>query len=380
MLLLEMLIGILIVVVVILCIKIHFLHRAMEEMEAGFGERIAQDTNTLITISSGDRVARRLAGQLNDQLRLLRQERRRLQSGDRELKEAVTNISHDLRTPLTAICGYLDLLKGEEKSNTAKRYLSMIENRTEAMKMLTEELFHYSVITFEEEQMEYEEVVLNRVLEESISAYYGAFKKAGITPEIKMTEKKILRSLDKKTLQRILGNVISNGIKYSGGDFQIELTDYGEMNFTNTAPCLNAVQVGRLFQRFYTVAAARQSTGLGLSIAKNLTEKMGGKITAEYQNGRLCIKILLKSDKESPRIHLEGSWDFGVSGRFRKRGFLKCIQHLFQIFGIGRSNLLSIILPFCISRTVGIVIMRNCFASSGSSSTFTLPIFRSGVS
>lgn len=294
MLLLEMLIGILIVVVVILCIKIHFLHRAMEEMEAGFGERIAQDTNTLITISSGDRVARRLAGQLNDQLRLLRQERRRLQSGDRELKEAVTNISHDLRTPLTAICGYLDLLKGEEKSNTAKRYLSMIENRTEAMKVLTEELFHYSVITFEEEQMEYEEVVLNRVLEESISAYYGAFKKAGITPEIKMTEKKILRSLDKKTLQRILENVISNGIKYSGGDFQIELTDYGEINFTNTAPCLNAVQVGRLFQRFYTVAAARQSTGLGLSIAKNLTEKMGGKITAEYQNGRLCIKILFE--------------------------------------------------------------------------------------
>ena len=294
MLLLEMLIGILIVVVVILCIKIHFLHRAMEEMEAGFGERIAQDTNTLITISSGDRVARRLAGQLNDQLRLLRQERRRLQSGDRELKEAVTNISHDLRTPLTAICGYLDLLKGEEKSNTAKRYLSMIENRTEAMKMLTEELFHYSVITFEEEQMEYEEVVLNRILEESISAYYGAFKKTGITPEIKMTEKKILRSLDKKTLQRILENVISNGIKYSGGDFQIELTDYGEIIFTNTAPCLNAVQVGRLFQRFYSVAAARQSTGLGLSIAKNLTEKMGGKITAEYQNGRLCIKILFE--------------------------------------------------------------------------------------
>lgn len=142
--------------------------------------------------------------------------------------------------------------------------------------------------------MEYEEVVLNRILEESISAYYGAFKKTGITPEIKMTEKKILRSLDKKTLQRILENVISNGIKYSGGDFQIELTDYGEINFTNTAPCLNAVQVGRLFQRFYTVAAARQSTGLGLSIAKNLTEKMGGKITAEYQNGRLCIKILFE--------------------------------------------------------------------------------------
>lgn len=294
MLLLEILIGILSMVIVILCIKIHFLHRAMREMESGFEERITQDTNTLITISSGDRIARRLAGRLNEQLRLLRQERRRLQNGDLELKEAVTNISHDLRTPLTAVCGYLDLLKGEEKSETAERYLSMIENRANAMKRLTEELFCYSVITSGESGMEYEEVVLNRILEESISAYYGALKKAGITPEIRISENKIQRKLDRKALSRILENVISNGIKYSNGDFQIELTDSGEMNFINTAPKLDTVQTGRLFQRFYTVTAARQSTGLGLSIAKSLTEKMGGKITAEYKNGKLCIKIFFE--------------------------------------------------------------------------------------
>lgn len=295
MLCLEILSGILIIVIVILSIKIHLLRQAMKEMEFGFEERIAQDTNTLITISSNDRAARRLAIRLNDQLRLLRQERRKLQSGDLELKEAVTNISHDLRTPLTAICGYLDLLKSEEKSERAEHYLSMIENRTDAMKRLTEELFRYSVIISEEENPVYEEIVLNRVLEESISAYYGALKKAGITPKIKITEQKVVRKLDKEMLLRILGNVISNGMKYSKGDFEITLADSGEMIFSNTAPELDSVQVGRLFDRFYTVTAARQSTGLGLSIARTLTEKMGGRISARYEEGKIWIQIVFES-------------------------------------------------------------------------------------
>lgn len=83
---------------------------------------------------------RKLAADINVQLRLLRQERHRYQQGDWELKEAVTNISHDLRTPLTAINGYLDLLEREEKSKNVQRYLSQIENRTEVLKSLTERM------------------------------------------------------------------------------------------------------------------------------------------------------------------------------------------------------------------------------------------------
>ncbi|MDD4541694.1 MAG: C-GCAxxG-C-C family (seleno)protein [Eubacteriales bacterium] len=197
------------------------------------------DTNTLITISSGDRHMRRLAAALNTQIRLLRHERRQLQSGDLELKEAVTNISHDLRTPLTAIYGYLDLLKREDKSETVDCYLAIIENRTEAMKQLTEELFGYSIITSAINDMRYEDMVVNSVLEESVSAYYAALKNSGITPVITMPECKVQRRLDCRALSRIFSNVIGNAIKYSDGDLEITLSETGEIVFTNSASQLD---------------------------------------------------------------------------------------------------------------------------------------------
>ncbi|MPM03750.1 Sensor histidine kinase RcsC [bioreactor metagenome] len=283
--------AVLVIVIAVLMIKIALLHRAADEIRAELGARLDADTNTLIAISCGDRHMRRLAADLNVQLRLLRQERRRLQSGDRELKEAVTNISHDLRTPLTAMCGYLELLKREEKTEAASRYLAVIENRTEAMKQLTEELFRYSVVTSASDDLRYEDMTLNSVLEESVSAYYAALKGSGITPVITMPECKVKRRLDRKALSRIFGNIIGNAVKYSDGDLEITLSEAGEIDFKNRAPQLDEVQVGRLFDRFYTVEAAKKSTGLGLSIAKALTEQMNGTISAHYNNGKLSIHI-----------------------------------------------------------------------------------------
>ena len=96
---------------------------------------------------------RRLAAALNRELRLLREQRRRYVAGDRELKEAVANVSHDLRTPLTAICGYLDLLEQEELSPAVGRYVSVIRERAEAMRGLTEELFRYSLLVSAEREL-----------------------------------------------------------------------------------------------------------------------------------------------------------------------------------------------------------------------------------
>ena len=104
--------GILTVMVVMLCVKIHWMHKAADEIREAFAERLTTDTNTLISISSNDRFLKQLADGLNIELRQLRRQRRHFLQGDRELKDAITNISHDLRTPLTAILGYLDLLSG----------------------------------------------------------------------------------------------------------------------------------------------------------------------------------------------------------------------------------------------------------------------------
>ena len=138
---------ILLIVVFFLITKIIFIEKSIDEIHTEFQERLSSDTNTLIDISSSDPHLRKLASEINIQLRLLRKERHRYQQGDLELKEAITNISHDLRTPLTAINGYLDLLEREEKSETVHCYLSQIQNRTDVLKNLTEELFRYSVVT-----------------------------------------------------------------------------------------------------------------------------------------------------------------------------------------------------------------------------------------
>ncbi len=281
------------IIVVILSTKIILMRKATEEICTEFSEKLKSDTNTLISISTSDKAMSRLANDINVQLRELRKQRHRFVQGDKELKSAVTNISHDLRTPLTAINGYLDLLDNVEKSETAGRYIKIIKNRTEVLKQLTEELFRYSVITSPEYDNTTELVAVNGVLEESIIDFYAALQERKITPNISMTENKVMRKLNRAALSRIFSNLINNVIKYSDGDLDITLTDTGEITFSNMASELSEVQVERLFDRFYTVENARKSTGLGLSIARILIEQMNGTITAQYENGKLSICIQL---------------------------------------------------------------------------------------
>lgn len=285
--------GILSAIIIILCIKNYLFKKSVAEICTELAEHLKTGTNTLISVSSCDKHIRLLAAELNKQLRLLRKQRRQYQSGDRALKDEVTNISHDIRTPLTAICGYLDLLQNEDKSENATRYLALIENRTQALKQLTEELFKYSVIISAQEPMQVEAVIVNGVLEESIATFYAALTERGISPEIAITEKQIVRYVNKAALMRILGNILSNALKYSDGDLKIELLESGELVFSNTARNLNEVQVGRLFNRFFSVEAARISTGLGLAISKTLVEQMGGTITAQYKNEKLVLRCNL---------------------------------------------------------------------------------------
>ena len=155
-------IGILVLMIVALLVKIHILQKCAGEIAEAFADRLSTDTNTLIDISGRDRYMCHLADVVNVQLRRLRVQRNRFRRGDAELKNAVTNISHDLRTPLTAICGYLDLLEKEEKSENAERYIGIIRNRSEMLIRLTEELFRYSVILAGENHTPWEPVDLNR--------------------------------------------------------------------------------------------------------------------------------------------------------------------------------------------------------------------------
>lgn len=289
--------GALILINLLLAGKIYYLHRSSLEILDRMEDILSSDTNTLIDISSRDPYLCQLASELNVQLRLLRRQRQKYLGGDQELKEAVTNISHDLRTPLTAICGYMDLLRQENTSETVRRYLSLIENRTQAMKELTEELFRYSVI-LSSQDLELEPVHLNGSLEESIAAFYGALSARGIRPEIRMTGKRLERRLNREALSRVFSNILNNALKYSDGDLTVQLTDSGEISFSNHAAALDSVAVGKLFDRFFTVEAGRNSGGLGLAIAKALVEQMGGVISADYSGEVLTIRMAFPTSAE----------------------------------------------------------------------------------
>lgn len=291
-------IGILIAIIIALLVKIHILQKSVKEIEIAFADRLVTDTNILIDISSSDKNVRRLANTINGQLRKLRTERRRFQQGDLELKNAVTNISHDLRTPLTALCGYLELLEQEEKSETVNRYIEIMKDRVDILTQLSEELFRYSVIISTKDNITKEQVIINTVLEESIAAFYTVLTERNIVPDIQISEIKVMRMLDRSALSRVFSNLISNVIKYSDGDLKIVLSENGEIAFSNMASGLDEIQVGRLFDRFYTVEAARKSTGLGLTISKTLVEQMKGTISAIYENNRLSIHIFFPDIKE----------------------------------------------------------------------------------
>lgn len=276
-----------------LIIKIISLKRAIKEIEESLSEKLTTDTNTLIDISSDDKRIRSLARTLNRELAVFRKEKLRYMNGNNELKNSVTNISHDLRTPLTAICGYIELLEREEKTKEAEKYLDIIKKRAEFMVKLTEELFGYSVIMSEDGGKTTSYTDVKNVLEESIASFYEVLMARNIVPVINLTKEKVIRNLDSHALSRVFSNLLNNAVKYSDGDLEISLFENGEIVFANTASKLDVVEVEKLFDRFYTVETAKNSTGLGLSIAKTLTEQMRGEISAKYKDGKLYIKIIL---------------------------------------------------------------------------------------
>ena len=278
-------------VIAALLIKIYAMKRAAREMAEGLAYILSAGTNNLIGIESADRDMRRLASELNRELAILREQRHRFAQGDREVKKAVTGISHDLRTPLTAAAGYLELLEQEELGAAAKRYVRIIGERIAAMKKLTEELFSYTIL-LEREPKEKEKVLLNRAVEESAAALYALFCEKGLAPEITLPEEGVYAELDPTALSRLLENLMSNTAKYSVADPKISLTEDGTLLFCNRTSGIRPVEVERIFDRFYTVETQGLSTGLGLSIAKKLTEQMGGRIGASCSGD--CLKITVK--------------------------------------------------------------------------------------
>ena len=278
----------------VLILKITILKGSIRQIRREFKERDELNSSAKIGISFRDADLCGLTDDLNKTLEKMRKKYNLYVQGDSEVKQTIGNASHDLRTPLTAIIGYLELAKGKmQAGEDITSYLDIIENRARYMKELTDELFEFSGIIGDNdrEELQTEEIEINRVLEDSIIDYYSVLSENGIEPVVEITEEPVVRSLNRHALERIFANLLSNAVKYSQGDLKITLTGSGEITFENYAPKITEIQVQQLFDRFYTVRTGRNSTGLGLAIARNLVTRLDGTIDAKHIEKKLVIRI-----------------------------------------------------------------------------------------
>ena len=283
---------VMILISIILLIKIIITKNEIKNIEESFSRIIELDTNNLITIGTGSKEIRDLVNSLNKNLKNLRKLELEYKNGNQDLKSSITNISHDMRTPLTAINGYIDLLKEEKSEEKKKEYLEVIERKTKDLISLTENLFFRKNFEDIYENLEKENCLVNEILEEALATYYTIFKEKNITPEIDICEEKIYRNINRNSMIRVFENILSNASKYSDGDLKIKLEENGKITFSNKASLLDIASVQRIFNRYFTLENGKEkSNGLGLSIAKQLVELNGGTIFANYLNNILIIEI-----------------------------------------------------------------------------------------
>lgn len=279
---------------VLLTIKIIIMENEIKNIENSLTKIINTDTNNLITISTNNQKLKHLAITLNKNLKSLRKLELEYRNGNQELKSSITNISHDLRTPLTAIRGYLDLLDNSNLTDKQINYLKVIDNKVKDLTELTEQLFDFSSSIDIQNEMGKERIIINHVLEETLVSFYGIFKEHNITPKIEICEKKVIRLLNENMLKRIFENIISNAIKYSESDFRVKMYHDGTIEFSNKTSVIDSTSLEKMFDRYYTVQNVKKSTGIGLCIAKQLVDLSNGKIEAQYSQNILKIRIVFK--------------------------------------------------------------------------------------
>lgn len=284
---------ILFLICIFLAVKLYVIKQSIKEIEKSFSKILRTDTNNTIAISSSDKDIKNLTINLNNNLSELRGQKLQYKNGNQELKKIITNISHDLRTPLTAIKGYVDLIEQEKLSNNQKKYLKVIQKKSNELTELTGQLFEYTKLMDIDVKIKKEECCINEILEETLVSYYSIFKEQNIIPNISICSTKVYKIVNKISIIRVFENILSNVVKYSNGDLKVEMQENETITFSNKATSLDETTVQKIFDRYFSVENAKESTGIGLSIAKQLVELNNGSIKAEYVNGYLIIEIKL---------------------------------------------------------------------------------------
>ena len=255
--------------------------------------QLSEEQTRLVTVELVDRDMEKVVQEINTLLERIQQAVIKSNASSAVLKSSIADISHDMKTPLTSVIGYLQLAKKECEDEKIGEIIKTCLERTRYLNALINDFFELSVMESQGCIPKPENVDVARMLCEQILANYPIFEEKNITPHFENSDKSVIVSADPNMLNRVIQNLISNGVKYASGDISFSAYRENERVIVTVSNHVNTyVDIAHIFDRFYTQG---KGSGIGLYICRQLIEAMGGSISAEMDQNRLSIKVMLHS-------------------------------------------------------------------------------------
>lgn len=260
------------------------------------------ETNMLITHDAGNGCVSELAEELNTLIEQTAALRKELADNEKRLKDTIINLSHDIRTPLTSLDGYFQLLLKSDNEKERQQYEAVIRDRLYSLREMLDELFVYARLADKMYEAELSPCVVNEILLNVLFSFYEDIKLRGMTPSVDIPEQDVMIEGNEPALRRIFQNILKNSIEHGNGHLSVSLVSTEkdvEIYFENGFRADETVDADKVFDRFYKADSARSktSTGLGLAIAKELVERLNGRIAGDIQNGNFVVSIRFPVDK-----------------------------------------------------------------------------------
>ncbi|WP_188455129.1 sensor histidine kinase [Virgibacillus oceani] len=280
--------------------RLLFLRKEIRSVTEQLENAHLDNTKRKITLDFYDRDFERLTKEINNQINEIKLSIAQKRRTENELKQAISSISHDIRTPMTSILGYIQFLELDDITPEKRtEYTAIVKNGALRLKVLLEDFFELSIIDSEDFPLRVEQVKLNELVPEVLVGFYEELNKKNIVPSISMPENSAWILADTSAVKRVVENLVTNAIRHSTGNITITLentSSFVVFTVSNPAPLLTEEDLIHLFDRFYKADQVRKGkgTGLGLSIAKGLMQKMDGSLTAELKGSQLFMKCKWK--------------------------------------------------------------------------------------
>ncbi len=260
------------------------------------------NTNKMVTQEINSKYISELVDSINGMIANQKTHDINVMRNNNNLKETITNLSHDIRTPLTSLDGYFQLMKESTSDKEKDKYSTIIQNRIDILKIMLDELFTYTKLQDDKYTLELEKCNFNKLITATLFSFYDEFNAKGIEPQIDICDEQLSVFCNHAAVIRVIQNIIKNSFEHSHSEIKITLKNADQRAVLvcyNNVDDEDNIEITQVFDRFYKsdVSRTQSSTGLGLSIAKGLTEKMGGTISASLEDGMFSITVIFDIEK-----------------------------------------------------------------------------------